>query len=89
MPNKIVDEWVFNDLLKNERIKMNYSQETMAKKLDVSPQTISFYETKRIKPSSAVLIRFMLQFNKSIFIFDKKELANILSNQFEYAKANA
>jgi transcriptional regulator with XRE-family HTH domain len=68
---KPLNEWVFNDMILEERQINNFSQEEMGKLLGVSNRAISGYEQRRIKPSLDTVIKFMNVFSKKIRIIDK------------------
>jgi transcriptional regulator with XRE-family HTH domain len=68
---KPLNEWVFNDMILEERQINNFSQEEMGKLLGVSNRAISGYEQRRIKPSLDTVIKFMNVFSKKIRVIDK------------------
>lgn len=77
---KSMNQWVFNQMIFDEREYQGFSQEEMGRLLKVSGKTIAAYEAKQIKPSMEVVTEFLKVFNKKIFIVDKFE--NI--EEFDY-----
>ena len=73
-----LDGWLFNELLLNVRKFCNYSQETMGEKLGVSGGTISAYETKRMKPSIDVIVKFFELFNVTLFTNPQQKNADFV-----------
>jgi transcriptional regulator with XRE-family HTH domain len=68
-----MNQWVFNQMIFDEREYNGFSQEEMGRLLKVSGKTISRYELKEIKPSIEVVMEFMKVFNKKIFVVDRYE----------------
>ena len=70
---KSMNQWVFNQMIYDERESNGFSQEEMGRLLKVSGKVISKYELKLCKPSIEVVIEFLKVFNKKIFIVDRFE----------------
>jgi transcriptional regulator with XRE-family HTH domain len=70
---KSMNQWVFNQMIYDEREENGFSQEEMGRLLKVSGKVISKYELKLCKPSIEVVIEFLKVFNKKIFIVDRFE----------------
>jgi DNA-binding XRE family transcriptional regulator len=70
---KSMNQWVFNQMIFDERQSLGFSQEEMGRLLKISGKTIHRYEMKQIKPSMDVVIEFLKVFNKKIFIVDRNE----------------
>jgi len=70
---KSMSQWIFNQMIFDEREAMGLSQEEMGRLLKVSGKVISRYEMKQCKPSMDVIIEFLKVFNKKVFIVDKNE----------------
>jgi transcriptional regulator with XRE-family HTH domain len=70
---KSMNQWVFNQMIYDEREENGFSQEEMGRLLKVSGKVISRYELKKCKPSIEVIIEFLKVFNKKIFIVDRYE----------------
>jgi transcriptional regulator with XRE-family HTH domain len=70
---KSMNQWVFNQMIYDEREENGFSQEEMGRLLKVSGKVISRYELKLCKPSIEVIIEFLKVFNKKIFIVDRYE----------------
>jgi transcriptional regulator with XRE-family HTH domain len=70
---KSMNQWVFNQMIYDEREANGFSQEEMGRLLKVSGKVISKYELKLCKPSIEVVIEFLKVFNKKIFIVDRYE----------------
>jgi DNA-binding XRE family transcriptional regulator len=68
-----MNQWVFNQMIYDEREENGFSQEEMGRLLQVSKSSINAYEMKKIKPSLEVIMEFMKVFNKKIFIVDRFE----------------
>jgi transcriptional regulator with XRE-family HTH domain len=70
---KSMSQWIFNQMIFDEREAMGLSQEEMGRLLKVSGKVISRYELKLCKPSMEVITEFLKVFNKKIFIVDRYE----------------
>jgi len=70
---KSMNQWIFNQMIFDERELQGFSQEEMGRLLQVSGKTIHMYEMKKIKPSMEVIIEFLKVFNKKVFIVDRDE----------------
>jgi DNA-binding XRE family transcriptional regulator len=70
---KSMNQWVFNQMIYDERESNGFSQDEMGRLLKISGKTIHMYEMKKIKPSMDVIIEFLKVFNKKIFIVDRNE----------------
>jgi len=70
---KSMNQWVFNQMIYDEREANGFSQEEMGRLLKVTGKVISKYELKLCKPSIEVVIEFLKVFNKKIFIVDRFE----------------
>jgi DNA-binding XRE family transcriptional regulator len=70
---KSMNQWIFNQMIFDEREAHSFSQEEMGRLLQVSKSSINAYEMKKIKPSIEVIIEFLKVFNKKIFIVDRDE----------------
>jgi len=70
---KSMSQWIFNQMIFDERETNGFSQEEMGRLLQVSGKTIHMYEMKKIKPSMDVVIEFLKVFNKKVFIVDRNE----------------
>jgi transcriptional regulator with XRE-family HTH domain len=70
---KSMNQWVFNQMIYDEREENGFSQEEMGRLLKVSGKVISKYELKQVKPSMEVIVEFLKVFNKKIFIVDRFE----------------
>lgn len=68
-----MSEWIFNQMIFDERENQGFSQDEMGRLLKVSGKTIHMYEMKKIKPSMEVIIEFLKVFNKKIFVVDRNE----------------
>ena len=68
-----MNQWIFNQMIFDEREVNGFSQEEMGRLLKVSGKTIHAYEIKKVKPSMEVIIEFLKVFNKKIFIVDRYE----------------
>ena len=68
-----MSQWIFNQMIFDERETNGFSQEEMGRLLQVSGKTIHMYEMKKIKPSMDVVIEFLKVFNKKVFIVDRNE----------------
>lgn len=68
-----MNQWVFNQMIYDEREANGFSQEEMGRLLKVTGKVISRYELKQCKPSIDVIMEFMKVFNKKIFIVDRFE----------------
>lgn len=68
-----MNQWIFNQMIFDERENRGYSQEEMGRLLKVSGKTIHAYEAKQVKPSMDVIIEFLKVFNKKIFIVHMNE----------------
>jgi len=70
---KSMNQWIFNQMIFDEREANGFSQEEMARLLKVSPKVISRYELKQCRPSMDVVTEFLRVFNKKVFIVDRNE----------------
>ena len=70
---KSMNQWIFNQMIFDEREAMGFSQEEMGRLLKVSGKVISKYEMKQCRPSMEVIIEFLKVFNKKVFIVDRNE----------------
>ena len=70
---KSMNQWIFNQMIFDEREAMGFSQEEMGRLLKVTGKNISRYELKLCKPSMEVITEFLKVFNKKIFIVDRYE----------------
>ena len=70
---KPFNQWVFNQMISDEREENGFTQEEMGRLLGVTGKTICAYEQKKILPSLQTLILFMKAFNKKIVVVDKFE----------------
>jgi transcriptional regulator with XRE-family HTH domain len=70
---KSMNQWIFNQMIFDEREAMGLSQEEMGRLLKVTGKVISRYELKLCKPSMEVITEFLKVFNKKIFIVDRYE----------------
>jgi transcriptional regulator with XRE-family HTH domain len=70
---KSMNQWIFNQMIFDEREAMGFSQEEMGRLLKVTGKVISRYELKLCKPSMEVITEFLKVFNKKIFIVDRNE----------------
>lgn len=68
-----MSQWIFNQMIFDERELNGFSQEEMGRLLKVSGKTINAYESKKVKPSMDVIIEFLKVFNKKVFIVDRYE----------------
>lgn len=68
-----MNQWIFNQMIFDEREAMGFSQEEMGRLLKVTGKVISRYELKLCKPSMEVITEFLKVFNKKIFIVDRNE----------------
>jgi len=68
-----MNQWVFNQMIFDERELNGYSQEEMGRLLKVSGKTIHSYENKIVKPSVDVIMTFFKVFNKKMFVVDRFE----------------
>lgn len=68
-----MNQWIFNQMIFDERESQGFSQEEMGRLLKVSGKTIHAYENKQVKPSMDVVMEFLKVFNKKIFIVHKNE----------------
>lgn len=68
-----MNQWIFNQMIFDEREAMGLSQEEMGRLLKVTGKVISRYELKLCKPSMEVITEFLKVFNKKIFIVDRYE----------------
>lgn len=59
---KVNDEYYFNTLFLNERMKQGLSQIRFGKKLSLSKSYISAVECKRLTPSGVTIIHFLNTF---------------------------
>ena len=66
-----LNQYIFNDIIAEERKYTGLSQEDMGKLLNVSGRTISAYEQKRVIPSIQTLMLFMKVFNKNLYVVDR------------------
>lgn len=51
--------------MRQERLKRNWSQDFVAKRIDVTPETVHYIETGRRKPSYEVLVKLEDLFHKN------------------------
>lgn len=63
---KVNDEYYFNTLFLNERLKLGLSQSRFGKKMFVSKQYISAVENNRLIPSGRMLIDFLNTFGYKV-----------------------
>ena len=70
---KSMNEWIFNQMIFDERDENGFSQEEMGRLLKVTGKVISRYEMKKCKPSMEVIVEFLKVFNKKVFIVDRHE----------------
>jgi len=70
---KSMNQWIFNQMIFDEREANGFSQEEMGRLLKVTGKVISRYEMKKCKPSMEVIVEFLKVFNKKIFIVDRYE----------------
>jgi len=68
-----MNQWIFNQMIYDEREANGFSQEEMGRLLKVTGKVISKYELKQVKPSMEVIVEFLKVFNKKIFIVDRYE----------------
>jgi transcriptional regulator with XRE-family HTH domain len=68
-----MNQWIFNQMIFDEREANGFSQEEMGRLLKVTGKVISRYEMKQCRPSIEVIMEFMKVFNKKVFIVDRCE----------------
>jgi len=71
MAKKLLNKYLFNELIKEERKFMKVSQEVFGKILGVDEKTISAYERNQISPSPEIIVALMKYFGYRIKIIDR------------------